>query len=43
MDELKHCRELQILRAKESVRKEIHAAHAEELRAQDKLIHLLKE
>ena len=42
MDELKHCRELEILWAKESVR-EIHAAHAEELRARDKLIHLLKE
>ena len=42
MDELKHCRELEISWAKESVR-EIHAPHAEELRAQDELIHLLKE
>ena len=43
MDELKRCRELEVLRAKEGVREEIHAAHAEELRARDKLIHLLKE
>ena len=34
LDELKRCRELEILRAKESVGEEIHAAHAEELRAQ---------
>ena len=33
LDELKRCRELEILRGKESVREEIHAAHAEELRA----------
>ena len=33
LDELKHCRELEILRAKESMREEIHTAHAEELRA----------
>ena len=43
MDELKRCRRLEILRAKESVREEIQAAHAEELRAQDEVIHLLKE
>lgn len=41
MDDLKRCRELEILRAKESVREEIHAVHAEELRALDELIHLL--
>ena len=34
---------LEILRAEESVREEIHTAHAEELRAREKLIHLLKE
>ena len=43
LDELKRCRELEILTAKESVREEIHTAHAEELRAQDELIHFLKE
>ena len=43
MDELKRCRKLEILRAKEGVREEIQAAHAEVLRARDELIHLLKE
>ena len=43
LDELKCCRELALLRAKENVREEIHAAHAEELRARDEQIHLLKE
>ena len=33
MDELKHCRELEIMRTKENVREEIQVAHAEELRA----------
>ena len=43
LDELKRCRELAVLRAKENVREEIHTADAEQLRARDELIYLLKE